>query len=321
MPDQPAAARDASDISPLVIIEASKVVRQLIWAVAVVFMIYFGLTVPIRETAGQETVLAVAYRAVLDLKVHLIVPYVAALCFFLLWRKERTTRIAAVARENRRNRELEKKLDPRRTSSGFKGKQPAREQPGRSVMDAQDQVAIAQLCLSLGLVGVAFGYMNRRTRADRYRENLFTLRDELFDYMWKHDISFDIPAYRLMRTSLNGAIRAVGAVSPLAFVGLMFWLIRRAPARPDRFRSAISDVEDEGLRERLVQTQRGCAQALLGSLGVLGVILRVALRLERFRRWARAQANVWVEGLVVFGNHSPDARSLFGSSSRLVIRR
>ena len=188
-------------------------------------------------------------------------------------------------------------------------------------MDAQDQVAIAQLCLSLGLVGFAFGYMNRRTRADRYRESLFTLRDELFDYMWKNEVSFDLPAYRLVRTFLNGAIRAAGTVSPLAFVVLMFVVIQQAPPPRDRLRSAINETEDDDLRECLTRTRDGFVQAFLAYLGVIGAILRVALRLERFRRWARAQASLWIEGLVVFGNHNPDTKFLFGSNSRLVVRR
>lgn len=86
---------------------------------AYVAMIYFGVTVPMRETAGQETVLALAYRVVLDMKTHVILPYVAAGVFGWLWRKERRTRITAIERENRRNRELEEKIDPGRTSSGF----------------------------------------------------------------------------------------------------------------------------------------------------------------------------------------------------------
>ncbi|MDE2904667.1 MAG: hypothetical protein OXQ28_01135 [Acidobacteriota bacterium] len=94
--------------------------RAIVYMGGAVALVYFGLTVPIRETAGQETVLTVAYRAVLDMQMHIILPYVAAGGFGWLWRNERRTRIAAVERENRRNRELEEKLDPGRTSSGFK---------------------------------------------------------------------------------------------------------------------------------------------------------------------------------------------------------
>ena len=81
-------------------------------------VVYFGLAVPIRETAGQETGLTVVYRAVVDMKMHAILPYAAAVGAILAWWKERRTRIVAVERENRRNRELEKQLDPGRTSSG-----------------------------------------------------------------------------------------------------------------------------------------------------------------------------------------------------------
>ena len=96
-------------------------------------------------------------------------------------------------------------------------------------MEAQDQLAIAQLCLSLALIVFGVCYMHRRTRVDRYRERLFTLRDGLFDYMWKNDIPFDLPAYRLMRAFLNGAIRVASEVTPTMFLAVMFATSRKAP--------------------------------------------------------------------------------------------
>jgi len=42
---------------------------------------------------------------------------------------------------------------------------------------------------------------------DAFRQNLFTLRDDLFLYAANGNISFDHPAYRLLRERLNGAIR------------------------------------------------------------------------------------------------------------------
>ena len=100
-------------------VEFIRFLRLVAWLAAAVAMVYFGVTVPIRETAGQETVLTVVYRAAIDMDIHVIVPYVTTAWFSLLWWNERRTRITAVERENRRNRELEKKIDPDRTSSEF----------------------------------------------------------------------------------------------------------------------------------------------------------------------------------------------------------
>ncbi|MDQ6759874.1 MAG: hypothetical protein M3Z32_08425 [Acidobacteriota bacterium] len=44
-------------------------------------------------------------------------------------------------------------------------------------------------------------------RLDVYRQEMFRLRDELFDYAKDGRISFSHPAYRLLRRSMNGFIR------------------------------------------------------------------------------------------------------------------
>ena len=44
-------------------------------------------------------------------------------------------------------------------------------------------------------------------RCDLFRQEMFGLRDDLFDYAKAGKISFNHPAYRLLRQSLNGNIR------------------------------------------------------------------------------------------------------------------
>lgn len=102
-----------------VVLQVFRLARFLFGCGTLVAVVYFGVTVPIRETAGQETVLTVAYNALVDVNAHLVVSYAAAALFGGLWWRERRTRIDAVARENRRNRALEMSIDPGRTSSGF----------------------------------------------------------------------------------------------------------------------------------------------------------------------------------------------------------
>ena len=117
MPDEPPVQHPPSAL--VVTLYVIDLLKQAVYVAGAVAVVYFGLTVPIRETAGLETGLTVAYRAVVDMKAHVVLPYVAAGGFGWLWRRERRTRIAAVERENRRNRELEKLIDPGRTSSGL----------------------------------------------------------------------------------------------------------------------------------------------------------------------------------------------------------
>jgi hypothetical protein len=44
-------------------------------------------------------------------------------------------------------------------------------------------------------------------RLDCYRQNMFAVRDELFDYAAGGNIAFDDPAYVLLRSQMNGMIR------------------------------------------------------------------------------------------------------------------
>ena len=188
-------------------------------------------------------------------------------------------------------------------------------------MEAQDQLAIAQLSLSLALIAFAMVYMRRRTKVDRYRENLFTLRDELFDYMWKNDIPFDLPAYRLMRAFLNGGIRVADEITPTKFIVVMFALWREPPPAP-AFSVEIDQIEDPSIREHFRQTRRDFIEASLVFLGPIGLIIRSAVKLERFKCAVRAQVDRWISELVIFGSEDSVARPFVaGGRARLVFRR
>lgn len=61
----------------------------------------------------------------------------------------------------------------------------------------------------LGLLGlwIALFYLWRDFRNDAYREDIFTVRDEMFLYAADGNISFDDPAYTLLRARMNGLLR------------------------------------------------------------------------------------------------------------------
>ena len=97
--------------------EAFRTVRALIWAVVTGLLGWFCIGAPAIAFAGQET--HIGLEALVDLKLHFVLPWAAAGFFFVLWSRERRLRKDTVRRENQRNRNLELKLDPDRTSSGF----------------------------------------------------------------------------------------------------------------------------------------------------------------------------------------------------------
>jgi hypothetical protein len=74
-------------------------------------------------------------------------------------------------------------------------------------MSVKDLANIAQssLCVA-AIVFVLFKFWSE-ARLDAFRQKMFALRDEVFDFAANGEIAFDSPAYRLLRQSMNGMIR------------------------------------------------------------------------------------------------------------------
>lgn len=179
-------------------------------------------------------------------------------------------------------------------------------------MGTQEQVYLAQLLPTLVLATVVLSCVWRRTRVDCYRENMFTLRDELFDYMWRNGLSFDLRAYRLMREYLNGSIRIADALTPLSFIALL--LVVRRYHSPDtrQIAVAISEIEDARVREHFERVDDESLRCHLKFLGLAGLLIRATYRLKHFRRWSKAQVDRWSDALLAFGNPDADRRRFTG---------
>lgn len=61
--------------------------------------------------------------------------------------------------------------------------------------------------ISLLLIGILVFWLYRDYRIDKFRQNMFKLRDDFFDDSSKQGISFDSSAYGMMRSTMNGFIR------------------------------------------------------------------------------------------------------------------
>ncbi len=179
-------------------------------------------------------------------------------------------------------------------------------------MGLQEQIYLAQLLPTLALVTVGLAYMWRKTKVDCYREHMFTLRDELFDYMWQNRLSFDLRAYRLMRESLNGAIRTAEIMTPLSFIAVLFVVRRHHPPVRRQLAVAISAIEDAGVREHFRRIDNESIRRQLRFLGAAGLLIRVAYKLERFKHWGRVQVDRWSDALLAFGSPETEGRRLAG---------
>src|SRR5256714_10642387 len=61
--------------------------------------------------------------------------------------------------------------------------------------------------LSLLALWIGFFWLYRDYAIDRYRQRLFALRDEVWDFAAAGRVGFNDAAYRLVRDRLNGLIR------------------------------------------------------------------------------------------------------------------
>jgi hypothetical protein len=92
-------------------------------------------------------------------------------------------------------------------------------------------------------------------RLDCFRQNMFTVRDELFDYAASGNISFDDPAYVLLRRQMNGMIRYGHQLT--VFRVLVTWLMRSVSGENrtflwhDSWEEALRNLKSDEVREQL----------------------------------------------------------------------
>ena len=68
-------------------------------------------------------------------------------------------------------------------------------------------VTILTTWVSLALLLIVLLKLWASLRLDSFRQSMFSLRDEVFDYGADGNVSFNDPAYRLLRKAMNGFIR------------------------------------------------------------------------------------------------------------------
>jgi len=74
-------------------------------------------------------------------------------------------------------------------------------------MSIAEVVTVLQSAIFLAVLFVLTLKLWPSLRLDTFRQGMFMVRDELFDYAAAGKISFNDPAYRLLRQSMNGFIR------------------------------------------------------------------------------------------------------------------
>ena len=69
----------------------------------------------------------------------------------------------------------------------------------------------------------AYYWLYRDYALDSFRQKMFAVRDDLFDFAAEGNISFDHPAYTILRTTMNGYVRFGHRLRLLDV--LLFWML------------------------------------------------------------------------------------------------
>ena len=77
------------------------------------------------------------------------------------------------------------------------------------MIDSTNLMTVTQSAILLMGLGVILFWLWPSVRLDCFRQEMFAIRDELFDYASSGRVSFSHPGYRLLRQSMNGFIRYV----------------------------------------------------------------------------------------------------------------
>jgi hypothetical protein len=155
------------------------------------------------------------------------------------------------------------------------------------------QSSIALLCLAITWLVFYADY-----HCDSFRQKMFALRDEVFDYAKAGNIAFDHPAYVELRSLMNGMIRFAHRLTlgQLAVIGLN---AKKRPREADdfseRFEKDLQSVKSGQVRNQMRRyhdqvTRLMVVHFLTGSLllmvvvGALGATAMIAKRLVGTRQ-------------------------------------
>jgi hypothetical protein len=119
-------------------------------------------------------------------------------------------------------------------------------------------------------------------RSEQFRQELFILRDRLFDEAARGRIGFDHPAYKYLRTTINGYLRFAHKLGFLEFVFVSFALHRHESKIDfsDQFAKYISDLPLDA--RKLLILHRKTMQRLVIKKIIFGSSLSTSIFLFPF---------------------------------------
>lgn len=173
--------------------------------------------------------------------------------------------------------------------------------------DARIAAALTSILSLAGILLLLRLY--RDYSADRFREALFALRDEMFDFAASGGIEFRHPAYRMLRLTMNGFVRRADGLHLLQIVLLLLVSPREGRRRGHRLRGtwrrSLLALDSEGqarMNDYRDRMHRIVAPYLLfrspAMLATIVVPVLAAVRGVPLTNFAlRVLENRWLDGL------------------------
>jgi len=150
------------------------------------------------------------------------------------------------------------------------------------MMDAKTLSLLVESCLCIFLIAFVLLKFWAEARLDSFRQKMFALRDELFDFAADGNIGFADEAYRLLRQSMNGTIRYAHQLTFFRVCMTMAEIeLASLGARSDwsnDWQRALGTISDRQVREKMEDfhgrsMQLVIERLVLGSPLLLGFVL------------------------------------------------
>jgi hypothetical protein len=137
-------------------------------------------------------------------------------------------------------------------------------------MGASELGIIIQSVLTLIVLAFVVLELWPEQRIDLFRQQMFALRDELFDFAADGKIAFNDPAYVLLRQLMNGFIRYAHNLTPfrtlMSFLRWKYLAHQPLKAWNEPWNKALSEVADPNVRAQLEQFHSRASMLVLSQL-------------------------------------------------------
>jgi|WetSurMetagenome_2_1015567.scaffolds.fasta_scaffold23702_3 hypothetical protein len=152
-------------------------------------------------------------------------------------------------------------------------------------MDNEQCGALVLNAILLSAIILVYVFPLKQAIVAYFRNNLFSLRDEVFDLFVKFGVPHDNESHLLFRRICNGFIREVDLLHPGSLVLLQMFFPRADEMEPidTRFGKALESLRNKGLKEEVQKCHRRLVWSVLTFVAfgsITGLLCTVALFLR-----------------------------------------